>query len=290
MSKFNVKGYLAEFLGTLMLVLVGSMGATQGGFPGAIAFGLTLAIGIYMFGSISGGHFNPVVSLVMAIRKRITWLNFLFYVIVQILGAFVGALIFGSFFGLNSIGLVTTNYFGANSDLFASLIAREIVLTAIFLLSILFVTSQKNISKIAPMIIGLTFGILLLAGESLNPARTMGPALASLLGESGNALSNAWIGLFPILGGLLALGIFELIKILPPRGNEVCDGECCEEEHKHDDHKGKCGGHGKGKGRCKDKEGHDHCKCNEEKDNTDNCTCEEGQCKCTPENNCGCIK
>jgi aquaporin Z len=92
-----MRKYIAEFLGTFILVFVGtgsvvySAATTSSPLTIALAFGLALAVAIYAFGNISGGHFNPAVSLSMAIQKRLTWIEFIGYVIAQLLGAIVAS-------------------------------------------------------------------------------------------------------------------------------------------------------------------------------------------------------
>ena len=94
----NTRKYLAEFFGTLLLVAVGTgavvlVGVQTGPLPVALAFGIALAAGAYAFGPISGGHFNPAVSLGAAINGRISWKDFVGYVIAQLIGGLAGSAI-----------------------------------------------------------------------------------------------------------------------------------------------------------------------------------------------------
>ena len=219
----NMRKYLAEFFGTLMLVAMGTgvvifVGTQAGPLPVALAFAIAVAAGAYAFGPISGGHFNPAVSLAQAIDGRISWVEFIGYVVAQIIGAFAGsAVIFGFMkaFGataatIKQVGFGQTDYNTPVSFLSATLI--EAFLTFVFVLVILMVTSKKNAenSALAPMIIGLTLGALIMlglqaTGGSLNPARSLAPAAFFAMFGSSTALTH--IGAYivgPLLGGAVA--------------------------------------------------------------------------------------
>ena len=168
----------------------------------ALAFGLVIVGMAYSIGNLSGCHINPAVSIAMLIDGRMSGKDFVGYIIAQFVGGIVGAALLRAFIG-TSLGL------GANSLFHGSVgasIGIEIILTFVFVLVILGVTSKPEYSHVAGLIIGLTltlvhlFGIYF-TGTSVNPARSLGPAL--LLG--GEALGCVWVFIVaPLIGGVLA--------------------------------------------------------------------------------------
>lgn len=225
----RIKKYIAEFFGTAVLVLFGCgtavvcgglSGATQTGTLGvaaiALAFGLSIVAGAYAIGHISGCHVNPAVSLAMFINGKLDVIDLIGYVIAQVAGAFAGS-------GLLSV--ITKNSalsgFGSNGygDLsYASLnmtgaIIVEIVLTFVFVMTILGVTSSEKYSSVAGIVIGatLTFVHIIgipLTGTSVNPARSLAPAVL----EGGTALSQVWVFIVaPLAGAALAGIVFKFL-------------------------------------------------------------------------------
>ena len=224
-----MRKYIAEFLGTFILVFVGtgsvvySAATTSSPLTIALAFGLALAVAIYAFGNISGGHFNPAVSLSMAIQKRLTWIEFIGYVIAQLLGAIVAsAAVYGGISAylksptvvqalsgqkmsvsqfVNLAGLGQTNF--ADGQTLAAFLF-ELVLTFLFILVISIVTKLANVP--APLIIGLWLSALLIValpitGGAFNPARALAPAIF----VQGKALGHVWVYVVAnLLGGVLA--------------------------------------------------------------------------------------
>lgn len=208
----SIKKYVAEFIGTLVLVLFACGTAVVVGcntadpntsyFMTALAFGLVIVAMAYSIGNISGCHINPAVSIAMLVSKRMSLTDFCGYVIAQFLGAIAGAGILYAISGQNA-SLGQNGLY--NDDILASLIV-EIILTFVFVLAILGVTSKTENSHVAGIVIGLTltlvhiFGIHF-TGTSVNPARSFGPAL--FVGD--DALSNVWVFLVaPLIGGVLA--------------------------------------------------------------------------------------
>lgn len=211
-----MRKYIAEFIGTFILVLFACGVAAVTGCSGepnasyiltALAFGGVIIAMAYSIGNISGCHINPAVSLGMLLTKRMELKDFAGYVASQVLGAIVGAtllrLLIGTDMGLGANGLY-------QGDVWKSFII-ETVLSAVFILTILAVTSKKEDSSVSGLIIGGTltlvhlFGIYF-TGTSVNPARSLGPAL--LLG--GNALKEVWVFIFaPLLGGAIAALIWK---------------------------------------------------------------------------------
>ena len=218
-----MRKYIAEFIGTFVLTFVGCGAASiSGGINGvlgvlgiAMAFGLAIVAMAYSIGNISGCHINPAVSLGMLVSKKMSVKDFCFYVVAQVLGAFLAA------FTLKTIGSMCspvisglgTNGYGklsyVNLSLMGALIV-EVILTCIFVLTILGVTSKKENSSVSGLVIGLTLAFvhiigIPLTGTSVNPARSLGPALL----EGGKALSQVWVFIVgPLLGALIAAFIW----------------------------------------------------------------------------------
>lgn len=204
-----MKKYIAEFVGTLVLVLVACGVAVVTGasvVATSLAFGLVIVAMAYSIGNVSGCHINPAVSLAMLITKKITTKDFIGYVIAQVLGAFVGALILGVLLG--SYSSLGANGFGTGHMAETAWIALlvEVILTFIFVTAILGVTSKKEYSSVAGIVIGLTLVLVHLigisfTGTSVNPARSLGPALL----QGADALKQVWVFIVgPLLGSALA--------------------------------------------------------------------------------------
>ena len=206
----DVKKYLAEFIGTFVLVFVACGVAGQTGGSLAVtsaAFGLVIVAMAYSIGNISGCHINPAVSIAMLCAKKMSLKDFIGYVVAQFLGAIAGA-------GVLQAVVKDTSKLGTNAlyngDAIASFII-EAVLTCIFVLAILGVTSRKENGSIAGLVIGgaLTLVHLLginFTGTSVNPARSFGPALIA-----GN-LSGIWVFLLaPLVGGILAAVLYTFL-------------------------------------------------------------------------------
>jgi len=204
----------AEFTGTLFLVLFGCGVAVLSGVDlvaTALAFGLVLLVLIYTIGPVSGCHVNPAVSLGMAINKRITWKEFLFYVIAQMIGAIAGAGLLYAIVVLNGahaplVNLGQNGFTPGIAGTWMALIS-EVVLTFVFITVIMAVTSKKNgAGKKAGVVIGLALVLVHLlgidlTGTSVNPARSFGPALLVM----GLAIEQVWVFLVaPLIGGILA--------------------------------------------------------------------------------------
>ena len=225
--------YLAEFLGTFALLLVGGGAAVfslnEIGNARVVlvsfAFGITVLGAAYLFGDISGGHFNPAVTLSMALSRRMPMRDVVPYLIAQILGGLIGILVvFGishgsslSFSFAQSAALGSQCYSGTGAPSgcgfsIGSVFLIELAATFVFVLVIQFVTRPENGAKnLAPIAIGLTLvAANLLAinvdGASLNPVRSFSPALVSMYWSSATwAIQESWLfWVAPILGGLLA--------------------------------------------------------------------------------------
>lgn len=212
-----VKKMIAEFIGTLVLVLVAcGVAATSGcAFPEAgyiataLAFGLVIVAMAYSIGNVSGCHINPAVSLAMLISGKMTAKEFGAYIAAQFLGAIAGA-------GILAYLMGSTASLGQNavcSDDILKTIIIEVVLTFIFVIAILGVTSKKENGAVAGLVIGLALVLVHLigipfTGTSVNPARSFGPALLS----GGVALKDVWVFILaPSLGGALAAVVYKFL-------------------------------------------------------------------------------
>ena len=222
-----MKKYIAEFLGTLVLVLFGTgIAVVSGGnlVATSLAFGLSIVAMAYVIGNISGCHINPAVSLAMLISKKLSVKDFICYVIAQVLGAIAGTAIL--FFILSNTNLGTTalgaNFYGelsANNISLAGAIVTEIVLTFVFIYTILGVTSEEKNSSVAGLVIGLTLTFvhfigIPLTGTSVNPARSLAPAI--FLG--GEAIRQIWVFIvFPLVGAALAACTYRFLNVIPKK-------------------------------------------------------------------------
>ncbi len=220
----SVKKYIAEFIGTFVLVFMGCgsavfLGAAVGGghLAVAFAFGLSIVAMAYVIGNISGCHINPAVSLAMLINKKMDVRDFIGYVIAQVAGAIAGAGLLEVFVGVFGI-TDQTGALGSNGVTNAGGIGGalliEVVLTCIFVFTILGVTSDEGKGSVAGIVIGLTLTFvhivgIPLTGTSVNPARSIGPALFA----GGAALTDLWVFIVaPLVGAVLASVLFMLYK------------------------------------------------------------------------------
>lgn len=202
--------YTAEFLGTFMLVFLGTGTVTVAAgstLTIGLAFGLAITVSAYAFGGISGGHFNPAVTTAMLINRRISGRDAIWYIVAQVLGATAASAIMKLFVG--GLGLATNQLgqtdFPKISTGLAFLV--EALVTFLFLLVILNVTSDRHGNgDFAGLTIGVTLAFLIivalnLTGGSLNPARSFGPAVFA----GGSALSHLWLYIVaPEVGAILA--------------------------------------------------------------------------------------
>ena len=231
-----MKKYLAEMIGTMVLVLMGcgtavSLGCNPVGADlstvvgTAMAFGLSVIAMAYTIGGISGCHINPAITLGVYLSKRMSGKDALMYIVFQVIGGLLGAAILyalvtsaGTDFALAGAGL-GSNDLQSGVSVAGGLIA-EIVFTCVFVLVVLGATASDNEStgKFAGLAIGLSLILVHLVcirytGTSVNPARSFGPALfAQLAGGPATALSNLWIFIVgPFAGAVLASCIWKVI-------------------------------------------------------------------------------
>lgn len=226
-----MKKLIAEFIGTMVLVIFGCgsavaantlLGGVNVGIPLAFstlliafAFGLTIVAMAYSIGNVSGCHINPAVSLSMLISGRMPAKDFIGYIIAQFLGGIAGAGILVALFGSNQA--LGQNGYGAASalgiDMWQALLI-EVILTFVFVIAILGVTSKIENNAVVGIVIGLTLTLVHIlgipfTGTSVNPARSFGPALLA----GGEALSQVWVFIVaPLVGAALAAVVYKLIS------------------------------------------------------------------------------
>ena len=227
-----LKKAVAEFIGTFTLVFVacGVAAATGGSLVAtSLAFGLTIVGMAYAVGRVSGCHINPAVSLGCLLTKRMTAKEFCVYVISQILGGFVGAVLLFGIFKMAGARLAgdACNY-AVNFNVIDGLTAggvigallTEIVLTCIFVYVILNVTDEKaNTGIVAGIVIGLTLTLvhligINLTGTSVNPARSIATAFAALIyNGTTEALAQVWMFIVaPLVGAALAAVLYNVLN------------------------------------------------------------------------------
>ena len=208
----NTKALTAEFVGTFALIFIGAgAGAIgAGGLVGvALAHGLVLLAVAAAYGPISGAHINPAVTIALWFGRQIKAAEAVGYIVVQVLGGIAGAFVLRFVLGGAGSGLGATVLAGSVSS--TQGVVVEAVLTFLFVNTIYNTAVSGKAGNQAPVAIGLTlaFCILMggpLTGASLNPARTIGPAIAS-----GN-YTDMWVYLVgPVLGGLAAALLYDRV-------------------------------------------------------------------------------
>ena len=212
-----MKKYVAEMIGTMVLVLMGCGSAViagaEIGFLGiAFAFGLSVVAMAYAIGGISGCHINPAITLGVFLTGRMSGKDAGMYMLFQVIGAFIGSTILyviSSGMGLEGMG---ANMYGEGNMVPA--FVAELVFTFIFLLVFLGSTSANAPAGFAGLAIGLSLVLIHIVcipvtGTSVNPARSIAPAIF----EGGNALSQLWLFIIaPFLGAILAAGVWKYFE------------------------------------------------------------------------------
>ncbi len=224
-----IKKCLAEAVGTFVLVVFGCGVAVATGCSGnagivatALAFGLVIVAMAYSVGNVSGCHINPAVSLAMLIGKKMSVKVFGFYILSQVIGALLGAAVVGLFFGSfanlggNAVQPALTAAYGEGGSLAVALLV-EVVLTFAFVLAILGVTPKTENKAVTGVVIGLALTLvhllgIRLTGTSVNPARSLGPALLQMIGGDFTAISQIWIFIVgPFAGSALAAILYNFM-------------------------------------------------------------------------------
>ena len=227
-----MKKLLAEFIGTMTLVvlgcgtamLVGCDAASGSGYLlTALAFGLTIVAMAYSIGNISGCHINPAVSLGVLMSGGMKLKEFVSYISSQCLGALAGAGLLALIFNLGNVTDKTGGYGsngigGVGDNAFAGLLV-EIVLTFIFVIAILGVTSKKaSHGSFGGLVIGLTLVVVHilgigLTGTSVNPARSIGPAIVAAINGNTDPIASLWVFIVgPLIGAALAAVVYKYLE------------------------------------------------------------------------------
>jgi aquaporin Z len=217
-----MKKYIAELIGTMVLVLMGCGSAViAGSYIGylgiAFAFGLAVVAMVYAIGSVSGCHINPAITISMLVARKISVKDAALYIVMQCVGAVIGAgILYGIMLGNPSYSLALDGL-GANmysTYSLASAFIAELVFTFIFVLVVHGSTHERVPKGFAGLSIGLTLVLvhivcIPITGTSVNPARSLGPALF----VGGTALNQLWLFIVaPIIGGILAALVWRIFK------------------------------------------------------------------------------
>jgi len=225
-----VKRAIAECIGTMVLTLVAcGVAVVAGGNAGwwvgtSLAFGLVIVAMAYSIGNVSGCHINPAVSLAMLISKKLSLKEFLVYVLAQVVGAFLGSLLLALFVrGFGALGgneIQAILYKDGNLDVisYVGAFLVEVVLTFVFVIAILGVTdSRYHDGKHAGIVIGLVLALVHLfglgfTGTSVNPARSLAPAVLQAFAGNTTSLTQVWIWILaPLCGAALAAVVYKLL-------------------------------------------------------------------------------
>ena len=213
--------YLAELLGTFLFMLIGyasiaAFGATGVPTSGLLvvpfSFGFGLLAAIVAFGHVSGGHYNPAVTIAMVLDKRTTPIEAVGYIVAQVIGAIGAAALVMVAVSKDAVAAGITKPGTGITETGALIL--ETTFSAIFLVVIL--TASKRAGTLAAIVIPLTllaihFAIATLSGASVNPARSLGSALV------GGDLAGIWIYIVgPVVGGIIGWGVFRVME----RGTE----------------------------------------------------------------------
>lgn len=230
--------YLAEFVGTMLLIILGdgvvagvvlkgSKSEKAGWLAIVIGWGLAVTLAIYAVGSISGAHLNPAITIAFAMKGDFPWSEVPGYVIAQLAGAFTGGVIVWLHYLPHwkrtddpTLKLAVFCTAPAVRNTFANLIS-EVIATAVLVLALLFIGENDFTQGLNPLVVGLliiSIGLSLggTTGFAINPARDLGPRLAhAILPVSGKGTSDwsyAWIPIIgPVLGGLLGVYVYQIL-------------------------------------------------------------------------------
>jgi aquaporin Z len=221
-----MKTFLAEVLGTFLLVFIGTGAVVTGGFGGALplgqegiglAFGIGLIAAAYAIGPISGAHLNPAVTLGVFLAGRLPAKDVIPYWIAQVVGAILASLALWIIVSGSATPVTNLAASGWDASKWSTtaVFLTEVIATFTFVTVILGVTSAKHTTAFAGLVIGLTlaalhFAFIPVSGNSLNPARSIGPALFT-----SGAFAQLWLYIVaPLIGGAIAgvvakTGVFE---------------------------------------------------------------------------------
>jgi len=223
-----MKKYVAEMIGTMVLVLMGcgsaifnnGVGTTAQVLTVAVAFGLAVVAMAYTIGKISGCHINPAITLGCLISGRINGKDAAMYMIFQVIGALIGSTILFLLVKMAGTSFQSATLTGANGiqpgHTMASAFLAEVIFTFVFVLVVLGTTdSKQGAGNPAGLAIGLSLILVHIAcipitGTSVNPARSIGPAIFEAVNGSMEALKNLWIFILaPFMGAFLSAYVWK---------------------------------------------------------------------------------
>lgn len=214
----SFKKYIAEMIGTCVLVLMGCGAAALAGgtiswLGVSLAFGLSVMVMVYAIGPISGCHINPAITLAMLINGKISGKDALLYWVFQIIGGFIGILLLGCIAGhFDGLAVNAVDPYG-NGFTTCQAFVCEFVMTALFLFVIFGATSEKAPAGFAGIAIGLSLALIHLVSipvtnTSVNPARSIAAAVVDL--NANNGLTDLWIFIVaPLAGAAVAALIWK---------------------------------------------------------------------------------
>ena len=232
MENESFKKYVAELIGTLVLTMVGcgvavvvGCGTSGGIVATALAFGLSVVAMAYCIGRVSGCHINPAITIGMYVDKRIGTRDAIGYIVFQFIGGIIGAALLWAILSQTDIwtaatGLGTNGFDTASAAgiSMAGALLIEVLLTFIFVLAALGVTSTKATAAQGGIVIGLTLALVHLlgiglTGTSVNPARSFGPALMMLAEDVSLPIEQVWVFIVaPIVGAIIAGLVWKFLK------------------------------------------------------------------------------
>ena len=217
---FNLRIFVAEFIGTFALVFIGAGAAVTGlgGLVGvALAHGLVVAVFAYAYGPISGSHINPAVTFGMALNSTIRWAEAVVYWLAQFAGAILAAYLLTVIVDSVNLGGIESGATRGTLTEPAPYIALvvEILLTFFLVNTVLHTDVEGNGGPLAGLAIGLTLAFAILAGgpmtgASLNPARTLGPAFFT--GSASDPMTYLIYFVGPLIGAALAVGVYKFLS------------------------------------------------------------------------------
>lgn len=223
-----MRKYIAEFIGTLLLVFFGAGTAvfgieTMGTAAVALAFGFILLALVYAIGPVSGCHVNPAVTLGLLLARKIDITDAVAYWIAQFIGGIAGAALLKLLVGVggakDETGALGSNAYGDTISLGGAFVL-EIILTFLLVFVVLLVTGKAAAPGFAGLAIGIALAVIHLVGipldgTSVNPARSLGPAIFA----GGGAMSQVWLFIVaPLVGGAIAALVWPLTRSVEDAG------------------------------------------------------------------------